>query len=271
MRRTFATLGRQFALPGLLAIATQVGAAATLTAEAPPVGPFSEITMTGHAELILVQGDREAVVVEASPKARTKIRVRSQDGRLRIDANEQASGWGWLRSGGDRRPTVTVYFKSLEALDVRGAMKVTSNAIQAAKLRLSTSGATSMKIDALNVESLRFTGSGAVKVELAGTASEQSIAMSGAGAFRAPKFASNAATVKVSGAGRVVVNAQKTLDASISGAGVIEYYGDPALTQRVSGAGKITRRSSPPDAAPMRTRAALVNAGAARAAEAHPA
>lgn len=243
---------------GLLGIVPVIAAAKsdTVTAEAPPVGPFDQVDITGRAELILIQGDREAVLIEASPKARSRIRVRSRDGRLRIDVNENLSWWSWFGSGGGRRPTITVHFKTLESLTMSGAVAVTSSAIQGPELRVSAAGATSMKVDALKVESLRFFGSGAVKGEFAGSATDQAVSISGAGAYRAPKLVSETASVSVSGAGKVVVNAQKKLDASISGAGAIEYFGDPVLKQRVSGAGKITRRSSAGEPAPVRLRVA---------------
>lgn len=240
-------------LVSLLALAA-VAKADTVTAEAPPVGPFDHVEIAGHAELILVQGDREAVLVQASSKAQSRIRVRSREGRLRIDASEDASWWSWFGGGSGRRPTITVYFKTLEGLETSGSIKVTSSAIQSPKLRVSASGATSLKVDALNVESLRFSGSGAVKGEFAGSATDQTISISGAGAYRAPKLVSETAAVSVSGAGKVIVNARKKLDASISGAGAIEYHGDPVLKQRVSGAGKITRRSAAGETTPVRMR-----------------
>jgi hypothetical protein len=241
---------------GLLGLAPPAATARsdTVTADAPPVGSFDRVEFSGHAELVLIQGDREAVQIEASPKAQSRIRVRSRDGRLRIDAIENASWWSWF--GSDHRPTITVYFRTLEALEISGTVKVTASAINAPKLRVSASGATSMRIDSLQVDSLRFAGSGAVKGEFAGSATVQEISISGAGTYRAPKLNSETAVVVVSGAGKVVVNAQKKLDASISGAGAIEYFGDPALKQRVSGAGKITRRSSSGEAAPVRSRVA---------------
>ena len=238
-------------------------AAEALVADTLPVGPFDRVEFTGHAELVLVQGDKEAVQVAGSPKAHARIRVRSQDGRLRIDASEATSWWSWLGSGG-RGPAITVHFRTLESLDMSGAVKVTSVAIHGKTLRISASGATSMKVDALSVESLRFSGSGAVKGEFAGSAAEQEISISGAGAYRAPKLVSERAAVTVSGAGKVVVNARKKLDAAISGAGAIEYYGEPELKQRVTGAGKITRRSSE-TASPARFHVAAGASGSARA------
>lgn len=256
MHSTFAPLILVCAVAALAGLppSSALAKSDTVTAEAPPVGPFARVTISGHAELVLVQGDREAVLIEASPRSRARVRVRSKDGRLRIDVGEQGSWWGWFGSGSGRRPTITVHFKTLEALDMSGAVKMTSKSIRSPSLRVSASGAASMKVDALEVEALRFAGSGAVKGEFAGSATSQEISISGAGAYRSPKLLSETAAVKVSGAGKVVVNVQQKLDASISGAGAIEYFGDPVLKQRISGAGKITRRSAGEPASP-RTRA----------------
>jgi hypothetical protein len=228
-------------------------AAETLTAEAPPVGPFSRVEISGRAEIVLVQGDREAVVVEASSKGRSEIRVRSADGQLDIDVDTNRSWWSWLGDEG-RLPTITVHFRTLEALTLSGAVKLRAASIDTPKLRIDASGATSMKVDALRTGTLRFFGSGAVKGELAGSASEQDVSISGAGDFHAPQLVSDVASVRVSGAGKVVVNVRKRLSANISGAGAIDYYGDPEVKQRISGAGKITRRGA--EAAPVRLRAA---------------
>lgn len=214
----------------------------TLTAEAPPVGPFRRLHVAGHAEFVLVQGDREAVTVDASPKSRARVRVRSENNELWLDVGEARSWWNVLGSG--RPPTITVHFRGLEALTLSGTVKVTASKIDAADLRVKASGATTMNVAQLNAQSLRFNGSGAVKTELGGRTVEQDIAISGAGEYRAPELASDNVTVSVSGAGVVVVNARKKLAATISGAGVVEYYGDPEVKQHVSGAGKITRRSA---------------------------
>lgn len=211
-----------------------------VTAEAPDVGSFQRVEVMGHADLVLVQGDREAVVVEAPAKSEARVRVRSNNGRLTIDVGESPTFKLWM--GGADEPRVIVYFRALESLKTSGSIKVTAATIVSPSLAIDASGAATIRVDALKVDALRFSGSGAVKGEFAGTATEQTIQISGAGSYRGSKLASETAKVTVSGAGKVSVNAKRQLDASISGAGAIEYFGDPALRQRVSGAGKITRR-----------------------------
>jgi len=212
-----------------------------ITAEAPDVGSFQRVEVAGHADLVLIQGDREAVVVEAPAKTQARVRVRSNNGRLSIDVGDNASFMGWM-TGGAAEPTVIVYFRTLESLKTSGSIKVTAATIVAPSLDVNASGAATIHVDALKVDALRFSGAGAVKGEFAGSATEQTIRISGAGSYRGARLASDTAKVNVSGAGKVSVNAKRELDASISGAGAIEYFGDPVLRQRVSGAGKITRR-----------------------------
>jgi hypothetical protein len=182
------------------------------------------------------------VTVEASPKAGARVRVRSSNGRLTIDTHEGDRGINLL--GGSRPPTVTVYFRQLEELELSGAVKVRGDALRADRLRVDASGAATVEIDQLQVSSLVFDASGAIKAELAGTATDQETSISGAAVYRAGRLKSQSTSISVSGAGKAIVNAERKLDAKITGAGAVEYFGDPAVTQRVSGAGKITRRTS---------------------------
>ena len=101
-----------------------------------------------------------------------------------------------------------------------------------------------MRINGLDTKELAIAASGAVKAEIAGRATDQRIAISGAGDYRAAGLASDNARVAVSGAGKVFINATKTLKVSISGAGSVDYLGDPKVTQEISGMGRVKRRES---------------------------
>ncbi len=89
-----------------------------------------------------------------------------------------------------------------------------------------------------------------MKAEIAGRATEQRIAISGAGNYRAPELTSDSAKVAVSGAGKVLVNVAKTLKIAIAGAGTVEYIGDPKVTQDISGVGRVRRREAAREAFP---------------------
>lgn len=207
------------------------------------VGEFRHVEVSGHADVVLVQGATEAVIVEASPRRHARVRVRSQGGTLKISAGEDARWWAGLFGGSARPARITIRFRDIESLTLSGALRVTADGVKAAGLVVRASGAASVRMEGIDAATLRFVGSGAVKAEMAGRAAEQVVSISGAGAYRAARLDSERADVKVSGAGKVVVSAARSLDASISGAGAIDYHGNPQVRQRISGAGRIRQVS----------------------------
>lgn len=222
-------------------------ASASDTTRAQPQGldvaPFSGLRVSGHAEVELIQGNREGVDVEPGPRSQAKLRVRNDKDELVISVEAPESSWGFFRRGSARPLRVIVHFRALDAITINGDVRVTADAIKADALLVRASGSTSVRLDGLDTPSFRFVGSGAVKGDVAGRASAQQVSISGAGSYRAPDLVSERAEVKVSGAGRVVVNATRTLDASISGAGAIDYFGNPKVRERITGAGRIKRLS----------------------------
>ena len=81
----------------------------------------------------------------------------------------------------------------------------------------------------------RFDISGASSIDLEGYASDISIEASGASYANLANFSVSNATVNISGASVVTVNASGTIDGNISGASRLTYLGEPALTIEMSG------------------------------------
>ena len=206
--------------------------------------PFSKIVVEGQADVTLVQGPAEAVVVEAAPRQLARVRTESRDGTLVISTDGSRRWWSSLLGRGGRPARITVTFRELDALRATGAVTLKADRLHADKLTIAVTGAAALKIADLAVRELSVAGSGAVKADLAGRATTQKIAISGAGDYRAANLESEHASIAVSGAGRVVVNAEKTLNVALSGAGTVEYVGDPAITQRVSGTGRVKKHLS---------------------------
>ncbi len=208
---------------------------------------FSRVTVDGAATLVLVQGSAEHITVESAPRSGNVRAQVGEDGNLVITADDHRRWWRSLLSGPARAPTITLTFRTLQSLRANGAVKVVAERLTVPRLGVALNGAGSLRIDAIDAEELTVSGAGAVKAEVAGRVGSQKIAMSGAGVYRAAELQSDHASVAVSGAGKAVVNASKTLKVDISGAGSIEYLGDPKVTERVSGAGKIRRRDATAD------------------------
>ena len=210
-------------------------------------GEFRKVDAAGHMEIELVQGPRHEVVVEASPGQQEHIATRVKGETLKVAVDR--GGWRPFRGGG-RTPKITIMAPTFESVAASGTIRVHATSLDVPSLRFAASGATSVRIEKLTTDSLRFAGSGAVKADLAGRAREFTVALSGAGDVRAGELASEDGKVSVSGAGLVVVNAQKTLRVSLSGAGAVEYFGNPELKQSISGMGRVKRRDGTPVNAP---------------------
>jgi len=208
------------------------------------VPAFSRIRVDGTADVLLVQGTEHSVTVEASARSLRDIRTEVSDGTLMIQSSERHRWWSRLLGRASRSPRIVVTFRNLEAIVAAGTVTIRSDELKLDRLAISASGAATLKLAGLEAKAFVFDGSGAIKADVGGRVAEQSISISGAGDYRAPGLASQQARIAVSGAGRVVVNAAKTLDVEISGAGTVDYLGNPEVTKKVSGAGRVKRREA---------------------------
>jgi hypothetical protein len=212
--------------------------------------PFTRMEVGGVADLTLVQGAAESVSFEVPAKQKDRVRIEVRDGTLHIGSAGSSGFFGFVFGGNTRPLRATVTFRSLEAVEVSGAVKIRADGWKADALKLAVSGEAALRIAGLDVRELTISASGAVKADVAGRATDQRIAISGAGKYHAPDLVSENARVAVSGAGKVLVNAAKTLRIAISGAGSVEYLGDPEVTKDISGVGKVRRRETARESQP---------------------
>jgi Putative auto-transporter adhesin, head GIN domain len=82
---------------------------------------------------------------------------------------------------------------------------------------------------------------GAGEMEIAGTAANKEITISGAGKFDGRNLISENAVIKVSGVGNAYVNAQKKLNVTITGVGSVYYKGEPQITKVITGIGTLVK------------------------------
>lgn len=223
------------------------GVTGDLVTENHAIDPFRRLDINGTADVTLVAGASEGVAVETRAGGQSLVRIRSSGDTLEISSGTTRRWWNSIigsRGPGSVTPKITVTFRQVDAINLSGTVKLTAAKIDATELRIAASGGTSVRIDDLQAQRLRLSGSGALKATLAGRVVDQDVSISGAGEVHADRLESENAKVSVSGAGSIVINANKTLRASISGAGSVEYYGDPEVKQSVSGVGRVKRRES---------------------------
>ncbi len=218
----------------------------TTTLQSRSVPPFHRIEVGGVTDVTLVQGDAESVEM-SMPAGGAGVDAAVRNGSLVVSGRDRPRTWFWLFGSRSKEPAarITIRFRTLDAIALSGAVKLDAGALRANTLEIAATGGSSLRIGQLDAERLLVAGSGALDAKIAGRVVDESVAISGAGSYRAEGLHADHASVDVSGIGSVVVYADKTLRATISGAGSIEYLGDPQVSQHVSGIGSVRRRPSP--------------------------
>lgn len=225
------------------AVAASGGYAADVLRETRAATGFSRIEVDGQADITLRQGTTEGLALEATAQGLKQIRTEVRGRTLFISLVDQSHWWQWMTGGSaTRTPRITIDLIQLERIEAAGAVNIVADSLKTNELRLEFAGACKLRIGDLQATKLRLDGAGAIKAEIAGKVTDQDIDLSGAGSYLAPDLVSDNVGVRVSGAGKAIVNARTLLKADISGAGLVEYAGNPRLEQEISGIGKIRRR-----------------------------
>ncbi len=199
------------------------------------VSGFDSVALSGFGRVIITQGGEESLRIETDDNLMRYIETTVRGRTLELSFTED----NLLLIPSDS----LIFYLSvidLTALDASGAGQFEIDELDADRLELTLNGAGDIRIDSLTAADLQVTVNGAGNLNLAGTVETQEIAFNGLGNYAAADLESQTATVRVPGAGRVVVWARDTLDVTISGAGSVEYYGRPDVTQSISGAGRLT-------------------------------
>jgi len=193
----------------------------------------------GVGVLLITQGDKDELRIEAVPEIRERIITEVKDGILVIRHGNDFVDWlrVWTHSVDPLRFFLTI--RDIRTLKLSGAGKVNAPAIKGDTLEMINSGAGSQSIDDLAVKTFKVELSGAGSMDVAGKVDEQTVKLSGAGSYNAAKLDSRSAEVKLSGVGSASVWVSEILDVNLSGIGSVEYYGEPKVAKKVSGLGSL--------------------------------
>jgi hypothetical protein len=180
---------------------------------------FTGVSTSSSIDVILSQGDKMSIVVEADENLHEYIITEVKDGTLHVytDAN--------IRSAEMRRVHVTMkdinYVSTSSAGDVFG-----QTPIKTERLTLSASSAGDIKLE-VYAKNLDANASSSGDVTLTGEADMLEGDVSSAGDLNAFNFKVKEADITVSSAGDADVWVTERLRANASSAGDVNYKGDP--------------------------------------------
>lgn len=220
---------------GLGGRATRVRAAATAVERREAPGVHS-VVWRAIGELVVSQGEREQLTVEAEPAVLAQVVTTLQRGRLDI-------GFAPGARVHSREPIrFRLALRTLAALHANGAGTVRLGPLAVPALAIRLDGSDSVTLARLQAQSLdaRLDGSGGLTVA-DGAVERQLVLIGGACNVDHAGLASRFADVAIDGSGEVRVAVRERLVVRIAGSGNVHVRGNPQVTQTITGAGAVHR------------------------------
>jgi hypothetical protein len=196
---------------------------------------FEAVAVGGGIDLVLRQGDRFVVEVQADDDA-SEIITEVRAGKLEI-RRKQAFGFHWGDAG-----SVNVTLPKLVALtasggsDVRGEGTLTGDALE-----IVVSGGSDVVID-VAVDTLELNASGGSDASLTGTARVARLGSTGGSDINAGRFTAGEVNVNSSGGSDIVVAVRDKISGHASGGSDIAYSGQPSSVDIDTSGGSDVRR-----------------------------
>jgi hypothetical protein len=200
------------------------------------VADFDEISMEGMGVILLKQGEREELVIEADADLLPKLKSDVNAGRLELGLR---NWFDFLSLISKPRICYMITVRSLRGVSISGSGNLQAGPIETDRLRLRISGSGEMFIENLQASDLELIFSGSGKAQVSGTVQRSELEISGSGEIKAEDLQTAETQVRISGSGSAKLRVQERLDVTISGSGEVRYHGQPTIRQRISGSGSV--------------------------------
>lgn len=209
-------------------------------AEARNVGSFTAIEVSNGIDLIIKQGNEDAVAASAStPEIRSRLKTVVENGKLKI----YFDSYGWHNNTTKKELKAYVSFKTLTSLEANSGADVnTDGNINVGKLALTLSSGADFDgdITATNLDIHLSSGS---DMTIKGKVGDLNINTSSGSDFNGYDLVSENCKADASSGSDIEITVNKTLNASASSGGGIDYKGSGVITNvSNSSGGKVKKQ-----------------------------
>ena len=212
-------------------------------AEVRPVTSFHAVKIADGIELLLKQGNEEAVAVSADEiKYRDAIKTEVVNGELRIYIKQDAKSWWKQLRSKDRKMKAYVSFKSIDNIDASSGSRTTIDGnLNTATLSIDVSSGATVKGN-LKSKQLTIDQSSGGKTYISGDVENLEVNASSGAQFYGYDLVANKCKADASSGGKLQLNVSKEMVAHASSGGGINYKGEGAIMDiSTSSGGKIRR------------------------------
>ena len=211
-----------------------------IVTETRDVSGFHAIDVSYPGQVVVKQGAKESVKIEADDNLLPGLKTQVKNGVLEIFYKKQAD----KHVNPTKTVKITIVVKDLTKVDFTSAGELTIEKLETDQLDVSLSGAGNLKLNDIRVKGLSVDLSGAGSMSASGTADDLDVSISGFGDFKGKELHDKNARVDISGAGSATLWVDNDLNAEVSGAGSISYYGSASVTRQISGVGGVNHLGS---------------------------
>jgi hypothetical protein len=212
-------------------------------AEVRPVTSFHAVKIADGIELLLKQGNEEAVAVSADEiKYRDAIKTEVVNGELRIYIKQDAKSWWKQLRSKDRKMKAYVSFKHIDAIDASSGSRTTIDGnLNSAILSIDASSGATVKGN-LKSKQLTIDQSSGGKTYISGDVENLEVNASSGGHFYGYDLVANKCKAGASSGGKMQLNVKEEMVAHASSGGGINYKGGGAIMDiSTSSGGKIRK------------------------------
>jgi Putative auto-transporter adhesin, head GIN domain len=240
MKKLFAGV---IALLAAISIQAQDAPYNDANAEVRNVTGFSGVKVATGIELVLTQGNAEAVAVSAvSAEDKANIKTVVENGVLRIYYDNGNKRKNWVSR--DKKLKAYVSVVTINLLEASsGALVKIDGTVKAAQLRVDVSSGASIKGNITAADMVVSQGSGSVS-KISGSAQSLKIDVSSGAGFYGYDLAVDKCTATASSGGKVEITANKELDADASSGGAVHYKGSCSVKNvKTSSGGSVKNKA----------------------------
>jgi Putative auto-transporter adhesin, head GIN domain len=229
-----------FLLVSTLGLFAQVTTVTDANARPREVGSFTGVKVSSGIELLLQQGDKDAVAVSSSkPEYHNRIKTVVEGGVLKIYIDDFGSKW---RKNVKFRAYVSI--RQLEKLIASsGATAKTGRAINIAKLVLDASSGANIEGEFKGQSISSDNSSGAI-TKLKGAVENLQVETSSGAIFKGFELSSSNCSADASSGGLIDIMVTKELSAEASSGGSINYKGGGVIRNLRTGSGGSVKSNS---------------------------
>lgn len=194
-----------------------------LITEKRSVNDFSELETNGGFEIMIKQGDENALEVQAPERYIDDLLTEVHGDRLVIKMREDVHVTNFNNF------KIWLTFRTLKEITSNGAAEIRSDhRLEVPSFSVKINGAAKIDLP-VKCQFLEAIINGAGKLNFKGSATQANLTISGAGKMNLLGLEVKKMDVELSGAGNADVFVTGHLKASVSGVGTIRYKGDPTV------------------------------------------